>query len=154
MKKTLQEYALIAEIVSAAAIVGSLTFVGLQVRQNTDYLSRGESNATMEQASAVRILTIDLAEILVKSEQGADALSDVEKLKLNTYYREMTWASVQIWDRERSGYFDEGAWQQSSLVVETLANPLARSWWEREKKSFPPEFVGALDGRLIRDDSK
>ena len=63
------------------AIVASLIFVGPQIRQNTAYLRRGENNATMEQASAQRLLTIDLAEILVKSTQGVDALSDVEMLK-------------------------------------------------------------------------
>ena len=36
LKDKLQEYALIAEIVSAVAIVGSLIFVGLEIRQNTD----------------------------------------------------------------------------------------------------------------------
>ena len=35
-KEKLQEYALIAEIVSAIAIVGSLIFVGLEIRQNTN----------------------------------------------------------------------------------------------------------------------
>jgi hypothetical protein len=35
MKKQLQEYALIAEIVSALAIVASLVFVGMQISQNS-----------------------------------------------------------------------------------------------------------------------
>ena len=35
-KEKLQEYALIAEIVSAIAIIGSLIFVGLEIRQNTN----------------------------------------------------------------------------------------------------------------------
>ena len=44
MKEKLQEYALIAEIISAIAIVLSLIFVGLQVRQGseaTDANTRG-----------------------------------------------------------------------------------------------------------------
>ena len=36
MKEKLQEYALIAEIISALAIVVSLIFVGLQVRQGSE----------------------------------------------------------------------------------------------------------------------
>lgn len=144
VKRTLQEYALLAEVVSAIAIVGSLIFVGLQIRQNTDHLRRGENNATMEQASATRLLTIDMAEILVKSRKGVDALSDVEMLKISTYYREAMWSSFQIFDRERGGYLDEGDWQRSSPAG-LLANPVARSWWEEAKQTFPPAFVSAVD---------
>jgi len=36
MKERLQEYALIAEIVSALAVVAGLIFVGLEIRQSTD----------------------------------------------------------------------------------------------------------------------
>ncbi len=144
-RKTLQEYALFAEIVSAIAIVGSLIFVGFQIRQNTDYLRRVESNATMEQASATRLLTIDMAEILVKSIKGVDALSDVEMLKISTYFREVMWQSFQIFDRERGGYLDEGDWQRTSTPAGLLANPVARSWWEQAKQTFPPAFVTAVD---------
>ncbi|NNC50519.1 MAG: hypothetical protein HKN51_05385, partial [Saprospiraceae bacterium] len=35
MKEILEEYALIAEIISALAVVTSLIFVGLQIRSNT-----------------------------------------------------------------------------------------------------------------------
>ena len=36
LKENLQEYALIAEIISAIAIIGSLIFVGWEIRQNTN----------------------------------------------------------------------------------------------------------------------
>jgi len=148
VEKRLQEFALFAEIVSAIAIVGSLIFVGFQIRQNTDYLRRGENNATMEQASAVRLLTIDMAELLVKSREGADALSDVEMLKISTYFREVMWQSFQIFDRERSGYLDEGSWELSSAAIDLLADPIARSWWKQAKQTFPPDFVNVVDERL------
>jgi hypothetical protein len=35
MKEILEEYALIAEIISAIAVIISLIFVGLQIRSNT-----------------------------------------------------------------------------------------------------------------------
>ena len=149
-KKTIQDYALLAEIVSAIAVVGSLIFVGLQISQNTGYLRRGEHNATMEQATAQRLLTIDMAEILVRSRQGADALSEVEMLKLSTYYDQAIWSSFQIFDRERGGYLDDGDWQQTSAIsiIATFADPIARSWWEQAKKGFPADFVSAVDKLL------
>jgi hypothetical protein len=98
-KKTLQEYALLAEVISGIAVVCTLIFVGLQVRQNTQYLRRAENNETMEQSNAQRLVTIDMAEILVKSRQGRDALSEAELLKLSTYYSQAVWSSFQIFDR-------------------------------------------------------
>jgi hypothetical protein len=138
----------VAEIISAIAIVASLIFVGFEIRQNTNHLRRGENNATMEQASATRLLTIDMADILVKSSAGGDALSDVEMLKLSTYLREVMWQSYQIFDRERGGYFEEGEWLRSSSLTELMANPVARPWWEQAKQTFPPAFVSAVDQAL------
>lgn len=36
MKQRLQEYALIAEIISAVAVLAGLIFVGLEISQSTD----------------------------------------------------------------------------------------------------------------------
>lgn len=64
MKGKLQEYALIAEIVSAAAIVLSLVFVGLQIRDNTR-----ASEATMYQNS----LAYNIENLLAYGEDPATA---------------------------------------------------------------------------------
>ena len=148
MNQKLSDWASVAEILGAAAIVVSLIFVGYQIRQNTDYLRRTESNATMEQATAGRLLRVELAEILVKSRQGVGALSEVEELKLHTYFSQIGWAAVQMFARGRAGFSDAEDWQNNALIPEIRTNPTADSWWAQAKESFPSDFVDAFDQRL------
>lgn len=72
MKAKLQEYALIAEIVSAAAIVASLIFVGLQIQQNADEtaLNTRSIQGSVYQSLVEQISSMNLAR--VESEQFAD----------------------------------------------------------------------------------
>ena len=51
MKRTLAEWASVAEIIGALAIVVSLVFVGLQIRANT----RATQNATYQQSVGYEI---------------------------------------------------------------------------------------------------
>jgi hypothetical protein len=55
MKEKLQEYALIAEIISALAVVAGLVFVGLEIRQST---AQAEMNTRAIETAAYQDLIV------------------------------------------------------------------------------------------------
>jgi len=63
-KEKLQEYALIAEIVSAIAIVGSLIFVGLEIRQNTNAVFATSYDQLLADQMDLRLRVADSPEML------------------------------------------------------------------------------------------
>ena len=73
LKEKLQEYALIAEIIGGIAIVCSLIFVGVQIRQNSEV---SEINAYQELTSQItlintlRVQNADFANLYWRFEHG------------------------------------------------------------------------------------
>jgi hypothetical protein len=145
LEKFNQWFTLIANF---GVLVG-IVFLGLEIRQNTAYLSRGESNATFEQASTSRILSLDreFAELLVRSKQGESALDEVDQLRLSIYYNQWMWTANQIYVRELDGYIDAGEWERSgkAIVLEYISGLAGRSWWQDARTTFPPEFSVLVD---------
>ena len=81
MKEILQEYALIAEIISAFAVIISLVFVGLQIRGNT----KATQASTFHEIAALDIqillslgATSDSARIIHTFRGNPESLSDAE----------------------------------------------------------------------------
>lgn len=125
-------------------VVIGIVFLGLEIQQNTNYLRRGEMNATMDQISVMRMemLNSDLADLLVRSREGYEALSPQDRLRLSTFYDQWIWASYQIYDREQGGYLDAGEWDRGgrAIIRGYIDSPTGREWWEQTNRSFPPGF--------------
>ena len=88
MKEKLQEYALIAEIVGGVAIVLSLIFVGMQIRQNSEV---SEVNAYQELVSqltvmnTLRVQDAEFADLFWRFDHGQQPQNDVERARLEAF---------------------------------------------------------------------
>ena len=93
----LERWALIAEIVGGVAIVLSLIFVGLQVRQsaeqtalNTDAIRADAIQSLVDQISLQHTLMLEnpqLAELRTRIFRGGDFNSDMERDQLDNFFR-------------------------------------------------------------------
>lgn len=84
----LSEWAHAAEIVGGAAIIASLIFVGLQVRENTQVVKLTSDRAIDQQNLALNVSVAnnpDLADILVRGEMDRDSLTDTERARFDNY---------------------------------------------------------------------
>ena len=84
----LEKYALIAEIVGAVAIVLSLVFVGLEIRENTRATILTSDRALDEQNLALNLAitnSSDFAELLVRAEMDRHGLDDQERARFDNY---------------------------------------------------------------------
>lgn len=81
-KLSLSEWASVAEVISAVAVVASLIYLAIQVRENT-MLSAQEavSSAIAEFNEFDRLIAVnaDLASIIMRGEQGSSSLSAKEQ---------------------------------------------------------------------------
>ena len=151
MKEKLKEYALIAEIISALAIVASLIFVGLEVRQNTETLVISTGDLALESFNEMRTMIIqngEVAEIISKMRNG-EPLTDVEQIRQRAMCQSDIWARVQLYQRYL--IYDE---VESALgIAERFKNQMLDtndySCWEDVKESILiqgyDEFVDAVE---------
>ena len=87
---TLERAYFVAEITAATAVILSLIYVGIQIKQNTDTLKlRTAYDATEEFSDIYLVLTenSDLADIWFRGLQGLDALEGVERLRFYAYFQ-------------------------------------------------------------------
>lgn len=109
----LQQYALVAEILSAVAIVASLIFVGIQLQQSAKasqiaaYQSRADA---VSDALVAMALSEDISTLRVKlRKEGAGALNEVELERLRAWYQgTMLRAQAQYYQYQQ-GYLDQAA---------------------------------------------
>jgi hypothetical protein len=151
---SLEQWSYVAQILGTIAIVVSLIFVGLQIRQNTSALQRNEHNSTMAQWTVIRQAVAtnrDIAELMTGGLSGENALDDADRIRLENMLQEYAWAAFHIWDRTQRGVFPPGTFELScgALLGDLLRTPFGEAWWAHAKEvGFAPPYVVDVDAML------
>jgi hypothetical protein len=158
MKLKLSEYAQIAEIVSAFAIVLSLIFVGFQLKDNAKATRSATANATVasigawyagngqnEQASAVLLNGIENPDSLSR-EQWFQFAYNMHALLLNfqnSYYL------------VEEGTLDQDVRDSQTVVIAAVKDqPGFLRVWSQRRDIFFPEFQTYVDAIIASDEVK
>lgn len=114
---SLAKWSNLAQVVGSIGVVVSLTFVGLQVRQNTGALQRNEHNSTMEQWTVIRMAIAkhrDIAELITDGLYGGEPLDAADQFRLDLMLQEYAWATFHIWGRTQRGVFPPGTFESTA----------------------------------------
>jgi hypothetical protein len=148
----------ISQLVAAVAVILSLVFVGLQIKQNTRALQRTEHNSTTEQWTVIRQAIAqnrDIADLMTAGLQGERTLDSADQLRLDQMLAEQAWAAFHIWDRTQRGIFPKGTFEPTggALLATLLRTPGGAAWWRSAKQAgngFPPGFVADVDAIVAK----
>src|SRR5207248_2098406 len=142
-----EQLSYLAQVVASVAVVASLIFVALQIKQNTRALQRTEHNSTMEQWTVIRMAIAknrEIAELMTAGLHAERPLDAADQLRLEQMLQENAWAAFHIWDRTQRGIFPKGTFEATggALLGTLLRTPGGESWWRTAKNiGFPPGFV-------------
>ncbi|MFN2100459.1 hypothetical protein [Altererythrobacter sp. MF3-039] len=143
----------ISQAIAAVALVGSLVFVGVQLR-----LSR-----KMERASAQREVLVRVAEwqrmVLTDENKSYDTfvmgLADYEnapaltRIHVEKCLAEFVFICESALNMRRDGFFSDGTWAGIEGVTLTLLmSPGGSQWWQFGRQYIGSEIVGHIDARL------
>jgi hypothetical protein len=151
-----EQISYLAQIVASLAVVASLIFVALQIKQNTRALQRNEHNSTMEQWKVIRQAIAqnrEIAELMTAGLHGERALDAADQLRLEQMLQENAWAAFHVWDRTQRGIFPKGTFEATAgaLLGTLLRTPGGESWWRKAKHiGFHSGFVLDVDAVLAR----
>ena len=146
----------IAEVIGIAAIVASLIFVGLQMRQSHEIalvtLYQMRADAARE-VTAIGLENDLLVEAYERLDTGDGELNYRELYAVESYMQ-LTFNHFEnshfLYLR---GFLPEEHWKSDLLSLsEWLRDPTAREQWEKEKHRFRPSYVAAIDAALVRAD--
>lgn len=152
-----EQLSYLAQIIASVAVVLSLIFVALQIKQNTGALQRNEHNSTMAQWTVIRMAIAgnrDIAELMTAGLQGERAIDAADQLRLEQMLGEYVWASFHVWDRTQRGVFPKGTFEATAgpLLCDVLSTARGGNWWRSAKHTgFIPAFVKNVDAVLARN---
>lgn len=143
------------EFVGAIAIVITLVYLAVQVRQNTRMMrasirqARSDSSVQLYSLGATSVV----AEIRDKESRG-EALSELEEERM-FLWNICIWRQQQtIFFQAQDGLLDVQTGDEQSVIVRNLLQfQSARRFWADQKHSFDSRFAAWVDGASLRTGS-
>jgi hypothetical protein len=138
----------IAELVAIAAVVASLVFVGMQMRQDRLLARAALGAGSFESLASLRLEMTepDFAATYAKALERPEQLTTAEKLQVNAYLDAFVYLIV------RDCYLkDREVFVECEIIVREygpifFGNRYAQLWWQiqdRKKMTFLPNWVDA-----------
>jgi len=145
---TLETTAQIASIIASVAVVLTLIFIALQMRQTLQLtkMSAAQTATILLSQNYGRVVEhADLADLLTRNSNGEE-LEGGDFLRLTNFvavqfrYFEMLHAHM------RTGLFDTDLWSGvQERLHGVLDHPRMRTWWDQNRASYAPSFVALVD---------
>ena len=149
MKERLQEYALIAEIVGGIAIVLSLIFVGMQIRQNSEI---SQINAYQELVSQItvmntlRVQDAEFADLFWRFDHGQQPQDDKERARLEAFLYMVFRHGDLAYRQYGKGLIDrDGLVSVLSPTRSFLNTQIGREVWETLSPSLQSGYVDFVE---------
>jgi len=150
---SLEQIYYLCQTIAAGAVVISLIYVGIQVRQNTHAINLTAAHNISESfrdSHALIAENADLCEIWFRGMQDLDSLAGPEKLRFYLYmhnFFELFEHAYYSWQKQA---LDPRLWAGIYRRFLTLkTSPGWRGYWESRKAMFHEDFVRYVDEVLM-----
>jgi hypothetical protein len=145
---SLGDLASFASLISSVAVLVSLLFLGLQIRQanrnQRSLMQQGRSTRNVDLLS--RLIDPKLSELLLRVSRG-ETVSDAEYLTLYAYMASVFWSYEDCFFQSRSGTLDAQSWASDVITLRRLlCNPVYRAVWKAVRSGIGDEYRAFLDG--------
>ena len=138
-------YANLAEIIGTTAIVVSLIYVAVQIRQSNRHMAQ-EAQRTRAQAVRENLARMaDNAELMVKDGAG-EALSAAEAIRLNLQWMGALFSFQTSFQQLPRNEIEAHLNFFRSLLK---TNPSLRATWKQRRETFQPEFIQYMDENVF-----
>jgi len=144
----LGDFSSLANLASNLAVLVSLLFLGLQVRQGNR-----NQRSLMQQGRSVRNVELlarlgepRLAKLMTRV-AGNEELADAEYYQLYGYLASVFWSYEDCFFQFRAGMLDEQSWSSDVATLKRLfSSPVYRAVWKAARGALGEDYRGFLDG--------
>jgi len=139
----------IAQVASAAAVIVSLVYLALQVRQNTQAVRNSTHHALTETRLDYIALVVqnpDLSHILRLGSQDMNALNDDERQRFDLLMYYLFSAGENFYYQNRQGVLDTEQWDRWCATLQHhFTQPGIRTWFAANPIRFAKGFAQFLE---------
>ena len=141
---TLEEFNYIAEIIAAIAVIASLLYVAVEVRQNTVAVRLNTLHDVKDTIREVNLLVAeqgDLAEILFEGFQDLDKLSGAPRARFYTWAHNLFLGYENLYLQYLGGALDPRHWSGMAQHMSDVSSvPGVQAYWADRRQWFTEEF--------------
>jgi hypothetical protein len=142
----------LGDFVGGIAVLASLAYLALQIRQNTRSVRAASFQALVASISE-RIFTIaespELAEIYFRGLRGEPPLSEQDTRRFALLLFGLIRLSSNAFVQYQAGLISKDQWRAfHSAAMVMLASRGGNVWWERSRPLFSEEFVSFVDAEI------
>ena len=152
---TLEEFNYIAEIIASIAVIASLLYVALEVRQNTRGIKLSAGNYAAEQARTMFSHSIapDTREIAYKGWQDPESVTGIERFAFFGLMHDHFCGLENVYYQHLDGAIDPGLWTGLVRRVSLeLSMPGSRYFWDQRRNWYSDTFQSFIDELLATKD--
>jgi hypothetical protein len=137
-----------ASLVSSVAVLVSLLFIGLQIRQSNrnqrSLMQQGRSARNVELLS--RLTDPSVSDVISRAAKG-EALTDQDCFVLYGYMTSVFWSYEDCFFQFHLGMLDPKSWASDGTILRRLlGNPAYRAVWRFARGGIGDEYRSFLDG--------
>ena len=143
----------VSEALGLIVVVGSLVFVGFQIRQNAQATRAASMNTIMDSWGDMymRVSESDkLAEIVWNGTQDPNAVSGVERFRFSIAVTSFLHSWHNTYYQWKIGTYDSEAWSaQVTALINFFSLPGIRATWNDRRNMFPQDFQMYVETEII-----
>jgi hypothetical protein len=144
---SLANLTLFASLLSSVAVLVSLIFLGIQIRQSNrnqrSLMQQGRSTRNVDLLS--RLSDPKLSELLLRVFRGETAM-DAEYLVIYGYMASVFWSYEDCFFQSHAGTLDAKSWASDVITLRRLlCNPVYRAVWKAVRSGIGEEYRAFLD---------
>jgi hypothetical protein len=158
---TIQDLGALGDMIGGVAVVASLIYLAIQIRQNTHQISQNVEatrfaalERNIESANRMRELLIlhpDLADLFLRGSKDFESLRGGDRFRFDLLMRNTMSAFQGAFLRQRSIGGDPLGFEGAGRIIDTiLKSPGARAWLEQGEFDWRPEFQAFIGERLAK----
>ena len=156
---SIQDWGAIGEIIGALAVVASLIYLAVQIRQNTRQISLSLESSKLaafeqnvESGNRAREALISdpaVAELFLKGLADYRNLPPTDRFRCNMLFRNLLSAIQGGYVRQLTVGGDPDHFEGTKKTLDTLLdNPGVRQWLEEIEPDWRPEFASLVEARI------
>ena len=152
---SIEQLGSLGEFIAAIAVLISLVYLALQIRQNTKQVEQASFNDVYRAYSEMRksIYSNDaMSDLLVKLLHDDD-LTESELVKAQLYIAENLFCTLQMTRVAGgiSGFTQENLDAGVEVAAALLESSVGREYWQQYRQVFPPDFQNMIDAHLPKE---
>ena len=148
----------VGEVLGAIAVVGTLAYLALQIRQNTERERLSQEFVSNQYFNELRVLIAsdpEIAEIEMKGVSDLASLSDLERRRFDELLISWVWAMQKFFHQHQSSMVSVAiGFQEAGLpfMGRRFRGAGFLEWWSYARDEFSADqaFCDAMDGLVIQ----